>query len=431
MFHLSLICALIFNVSSVPFSPDGTGFQESKKHRHFLIGFENGYSDDGSVDYYSNTLLRSLEVNAQGDIELTDNDLDIKHISPDGYVTISERDWLTYRTVRFTAGSDGKIERRYTIQGREYEFDADAQIWFSRIMQDIVRETGLGAKYRIERILERKGVQSAIQEITYVGNNSAKQVYFEAILKYQDLSSDALQKAVETIAREISSSSRLGDLLIATAKNFPEDSILTESLIHAAREISSSSKQSEVLIEISQLRHLDKTSAVAMAEAIQHISSSSAQGAALEALAKKCPADDRVIRAYIETVKSVSSSSVQGSVLKAVTAKKDLSDDVFVMILKSIEHISSSSVQGDVLEDVAVYCPDNDRVLSAYLNSVSFVSSSSVQGRAVMAMLKKPNISSNMLTRTMNFAREEISSRSVQDEIVDRVMERLSKKSER
>lgn len=431
MFHLSLIFALILNVSSAPFSVDRTGFQDNKKHRHFLIGFENSSSEDGSVDYYSNTLLRSLEVQAQGDIELTDNDLDIKHISPDGYVTISERDWLTYRTVRFTAGPDGKIDRRYTIQGRDYEFDADAQIWFSRFMQDIVRETGLGAKYRIERILDQKGVQSAIREITYVGNNSAKQVYFEAILKHQDLSSEALRKAVETIAREISSSSRLGNLLIATANNFPEDSVLTEALIRATREISSSSKQSEVLIEISRLRHLDKTSAVAMAEAIEYISSSSAQGSALEAMAEKCSSDDRVIRAYVDAVASVSSSSAQGSALKALTVKNGLSDEAYIMIVKSIQHISSSSVQGDVLESVAEHCPDNDRVLSAYLNSVSFVSSSSVQGRVVMAMLKKPNISSNILTRTMNFAREEISSRSVQDEIVDRVMERLSKKSER
>ena len=431
MFQLSLIFALILNLSSMPFKTDGTDLQDGQKHKHFLIGFANGSSDDGSVDYYSNTLLRSLEIKAQGDIELTANDLDIKNISGDGYVMISERDWLTYRSVRFTAGPGGKVEKRYTIQGREYEFDADAQAWFYQIMQEVVRETGLGAKYRIQRILEQKGLHAAIREITYVGNNSAKQVYFQAILKHPDLSSEMLQKAVETIAEEISSSSRLGDLLISTARNFPEDSVLTESLIRATRDISSSSKQSEVLMEISRLRRLDKSSSFAMAESIRHISSSSAQGSALEALAERCSVDDEVIREYLETVKSVSSSSEQGAVLKALIEKKGLSDDAFVGILRTIEHIPSSSVQGDVLEDVAEVCPDNDRVLSAYLKAVSFVSSSSVQGRAVMAMLKKENISSNILTRTMNFAREEISSRSVQDEIVELVMKRLSKKENR
>ncbi|MBL7995062.1 hypothetical protein JNM05_06775 [bacterium] len=429
MFYLTIICAAMLNIASEEAWDGRAVYQDNRKGHGILIGFQNRSSEDGGIDYYSNTLVKSLEVRSGGVVELTPNDLDIKSISPDGFIVIKERDWLTYRAVTLTASADGKIEKRFTIQGRDYEFDADAQAWLSGILQDVARETGLGAHARIKTILAEQGVQAAIREIRWVNSNYAKKIYFEAVLNYPDLTSLELETAVRTVAKEISSSSKLGDILISTAGRFQEDSVLTESLIRAVKEISSSSKQSEVLIQITELRKINDESAEAMAKAIEHISSSSAQGAALESLAQKSSSHGSVIDAYVDAVKSVSSSSVQGASLKALLRKKDMSSSAFIKILNSVEHISSSSVQGDVLEEVAAVCPSDDQVLFAYLNAVSYVSSSSRQGYAVMAMLRKPNVSTTILTRTLNFANEEISSRSVRDEIAQKVTERLSKKA--
>lgn len=427
MFHLFLIYASLLNTFAAMPGDGHPLLQDGGKHSHVFIGFQNSSSEDGSIDYYSNTLLKSLEVRSGGEIELTENDMDIKSISPDGYVLIKERDWLTYRSVRLTAGAGGKIEKAYTIQGREYEFDADAQAWLSAILQDIARETGLGAEARIKRILDQKGVAEAIREIRWVNSNRAKQIYFNAILNSPKVSSLDIAKAVETVAHEISSSSRLGDLLISTAARFPEDSVLTESLIRATREISSSSKQSEVLIRIVELRQLNDDAAILMAKAVKHISSSSAQGSALENMAERVSGSDDVITAYVDAVGTVSSSSVKGEALKAIVRNKGISEDGFIKIIKSVEDISSSSVQGDVLERIAEVCPGTDRVLSAYLRAVSYISSSSEQGHSVLAMLRKKSVSASILTQTLQFANEEISSRSVRDEITERVTERLAK----
>jgi hypothetical protein len=428
MFHLSLIWAVIVGFSSDPYWVKDPNLQDGKKNnKHFLIGFENDATDDGDVNYYSNSLLRTLEISARGEVELTDNDLDIKRVAPDGFVIIKERNWMTYRSIRFTSTPGGNLERVYTIQGREYEFDDEARSWYTQIMMDAARETGLGAKHRIKRIIDQKGIRAAIREIEYVSSNSIKQLYFQTILSQPDLSSEELQKAVETIVEEISSSSRLGNLLIATAKNFPDDAVLTESLIRAVRNISSSSKQSAVLIQIAESRRINNASAIAMAEAIKTISSSSAQGAALKSLAGKCSPDYEVVSAYVNAVRSVSSSSVQGSALKALLRKSDLEDDAYMVILDCVEQISSSSVQGDVLEDLAAVSPANDAVMSAYLKCVSTVSSSSVQGQAIMSMLDKPGLSTAILSKTMRFT-EEISSSSVRDMIVRKVTDRMPKR---
>ncbi|KAB2880620.1 hypothetical protein F9K33_04485 [bacterium] len=429
MFYLTIICATLLNITAEVSWNGHAGIQDDRKGRGILIGFQNSSTENGGIDYYSNTLLKSLEVRSGGVVEMTPNDLDIKSISPDGFIVIKERDWLTYRSITLTAAADGKIEKKYTIQGRDYEFDSDAQAWLSLILQDVARETGLGAQGRIKKILAEQGAQAAIREIRWVNSNYAKKIYFEAILNHPDLSSQELEKAVETVANEISSSSKLGDILISSAGKFQEDSVLTESLIRATKEISSSSKQSEVLIQLTELRVINDESAEAMAKVIKHISSSSAQSSVLQSLAQKSSANDKVVEAYVDVVKWISSSSEQGAALKALLRKKDMSSSAFIKILKSIEHISSSSVQGDVLEEVAAVCPSDDQVLFAFLNAVSNISSSSQQGYAVMSMLSKQNVSTTILTRTLNFSNEEISSRSVRDKIADKVTERLSKKA--
>lgn len=429
MLHLSLICAALLNIAVDAAGDHPLMHQDNHKKNRMFIGFHNSSSEDGSIDYYSNTLLKSLEVQASGEVELTPDDREIKSISPNGYVIIRERNWLTYRALRLKAGTDGKIEKEYTIQGRDYPFDADAQVWLSGILPELVRETGLGAQTRIKRILEQNGVPAAIREIRWVYSNYAKKIYFEAILNHPELGSDDLQNAVETVAKEISSSSKLGDLLISTAGRFPEDSVLTETLIRAVKEISSSSKQSDVLMHIAQARNLNDPSALVMAQTIKSIASSSAQASALEVLAERSSSGDEVVEAYVGAVKTMSSSSAQGRALKALIRKKGMSDQAFIKILKSIEYISSSSVQGDVMEDIAYACSDHDPVLSAYLKAVSSISSSTTQGRAVMAMLKKNNVSAFILTKTLSFANEEIASRSVRDEITERVTEKLAGKT--
>jgi hypothetical protein len=401
---------------------------EDHKHRVF-VGINNNSYKNGTIEVYWNNLIRSVEVKAYGDIELSDNEADVKTMSKNGYLLIKERNWLTYRELEITVDASGAMQRHFSIQGRGSEFDKDAQAWLVRILPDLARQTGIGARTRIQKIIERQGLDAAIEEMSLTESNGAVQVYFEAITGHPGLNSDGMKKAVARVAKEISSSSRLQDILTSAAKRFPEDSVLTASLIEATKEISSSSGQAESLIAIANLRRLDNISAVAMAKAIREISSSSAQGHALEVLADLSPTNSDAFLEYLRTVESVSSSSQQGHALKALLRRKDLGRDVFAKTLEAIEGISSSSIQGEILTSVSLVCPSDDEILAAYLKTAGEIASSSQQEEAVMAMLDKKDISVNILTRTLDFANNEMSSSSARKNVSEKVTRLLAEKA--
>jgi hypothetical protein len=430
MFRLTMgMMLMLCSVRAVSAHQEDKSVGVGKHNHHFFIGIDNNSYENGKIEVYWNNLIHSVAVKAFGDIELTDDETDIKSISKDGFVRIKERNWLTYRSLEITCDNNGKVRKRFTLQGRNVEFDSDAQLWLAGILPDLARRSGIGAKYRIQKIADRQGMHAAVNEISLAESDYAIQIYLETILNHDSLNSEMLNKAVVKASREMSSSSRLREILVSAAKKFPEDSVLTSSLMRAARNISSSSGHSEALIAIANIRRLDNLSAVAMARSIEEISSSSAQGHALEMLADRSPNSDEALFAYLQAVETVSSSSEQGHALMALLRKKNLSKQVFLKILGTTESISSSSMQGEVLASFSYVCPSDDEILTAYLKTAGGVSSSSEQEHAVTAMLNKENLSVSILMKTLDFSRDEMSSRAAANNVAEKVTSVLAKKA--
>lgn len=393
----------------------------------FVVGFNNTSIEKDRIDVYWNNLYRSLEVKAEGAIQLSDDDRDIVGIERGAYLVISERTLFKVRELRVTAGTDGAPVKAFTIGKQSEPFDEYAKNWLADILPDVVRYTGLGATSRIQSIVDQRGIEAAIREISYVETNGAKVVYYSLLLDRPEMNADLLQKVVRKLAEEISSSARLKEMLASTAKKFPEDSMLTIALLRSASQISSSSNHKEALIEIAGQRKLNADAAIAMAESVEDISSSSAQADALEVLAELSPANDDAFKAYLKAVKDISSSTAQQNSLIALLKRSDLSASTYVGVFKTVEYISSSSAQGEVLVKAAAKCPSDDSVLEAYLRAVATISSSSTQGHALMAMLEKTGLSKTILMKTMDLAKSEISSRSVEEQVKERVYEVMTK----
>jgi hypothetical protein len=392
-----------------------------------ILGYSDSDDDDGTISSYQNNLLYSLEVKAHGDIELTDDDRDFKSVPEDGYVLIKERNWFTYRELEVRRGASG-VEKSFFVQGRPHDLDEETLDWLRERLPDIARQTGLGARYRIERILRQKGVAAAIHEISFARSNRAIQIYARIIVAQPDLSADEANRLIRTVADEMSSSTRLSETLTLLAEKAPQDSSITHSLMRAVVEISSSSKQSATLAVIAEKRTLDVASAVAMAGTIETISSSSAQTDALLTMLKRAPQNENVWLAYLDAVQGVSSSSKQGIVLQALIDRKPVGNRVWIKTLKVIEGVSSSSVQGETLSAFAQACPNEDDILLAFVSAIGYVSSSSQQGNALMALLDKEGLSRRVLEDVIQCAQSEISSKSVERMVTERATKILLEK---
>ncbi len=429
MFRIVFLIMLAISAARVLSAhQDDVSGREGKGHKVF-IGIQDNNYENGTIEVYWNNLIHSMEVKASGDIELNDDETDIKSISKNGFLVIKERNWLTFRELEIYTDANGAVQKKFSLQGRSAEFDAYAQSWLTKTLPDLARRTGVGAAYRIRRIIAQRGMDAAINEMSFAESSAAIQIYFRTILDHPDLNSEVLKKAVTRVSKEISSSSRLHEVLVSAARKFPEDSVLTASLMRAAQNISSSSAHSETLIEIAALRPLDNESAVAMAKSIEAVSSSSAQGNALEVLAERSPNTEEALLAYLDAVETVSSSSEQGHALMALLRKSNMNKNVWIRILKAIEDISSSSIQGETLAAFSRVCPNDDEILRAYLKTAGTVSSSSHQEHAVIVMLNKEDLSTAIMTAAIDFAHNEVSSSSARNTIVERATRLLAEKS--
>ncbi len=431
MSNVFLTCVSVwiiaFGVSSV-LSAKVVDVEINRQDKPFVIfGYSDSEDGDGTISFYQNTFLYSLEVKAWGEIELTEDDRSIKSMPENAYLIIKERNWFTYREIEIRH-SPGGLEKLYFVQGRPHDWDDDTQRWLAERLPDIARQTGLGARYRIERIISQRGTAAAIKEISYARSNRAIRIYANVIASQKDLGSEVTQRLISAVAEEMSSSSSLSETLIMIAGKAPQDSSITESLMKAVENISSSSKQSATLITIAERRGLESNSALAMVRTIESISSSSAQSEALSALLRYAPSTDDVWLEYLDAVQAISSSSKQGKMLENLIEKKPGGYRVWRKMLKVIEGVSSSSAQGDVLEAFAAACPTDEDIMMDFIRTVGYISSSSQQGRVLMALLEKNGLSSRVLEAVIEFANAEISSSSVAKRVTDRATRALLKK---
>src|SRR6185436_16906909 len=179
--------------------------QKQKDESQTVMTWE--HSDDG--------LKRRLEV--RGKVEFNEEYTDVTDISEGGVVRIEEvRDGQSRRyEVRRDVG--GQLTRAYFVNGQSRELDATARAWLAQMVLNAVRQSGIDADKRVERILSRGGVAAVLQEIEQIQSDYAQRHYYQALLKQGNLDAKALQNTLAHAARHISSDYEQAQLMIAIA----------------------------------------------------------------------------------------------------------------------------------------------------------------------------------------------------------------------
>ena len=152
---------------------------------------------------------RSFEV--RGSIEFTDDDRDIKAISPGGYILIEEGSWLrTDRSYEIRADSSGSLSRTYRVGGRAQTMDAVAQAWAAGCVLTLIRESGLGADLRTERLLRKGGPAAVLREVSEIHSDGSRRIYLRELVERGRLNDEPAGPACRTRRPRITSATRRG-----------------------------------------------------------------------------------------------------------------------------------------------------------------------------------------------------------------------------
>ena len=159
-----------------------TGFAQNKNEKIVLNG-------KGSQEHTwrHNTGLKSTKVDYRGTIVFNETDTDVESISAGGFLEIAQKTFGTWRSALLEGKSDGSIERQFKVGSKERPWDPEGAEWFSDILLDVIRSTGMGVETRVGRFYRKGGVNALINEIGEIDSDYVKGIYYATALNHNNM----------------------------------------------------------------------------------------------------------------------------------------------------------------------------------------------------------------------------------------------------
>ncbi len=155
----------------------------------------------------------SMEVQGTGDFSLNDDETDVVDMAENARLVLEEGNGKT-RKIRYESDGDA-IERSYWVDGKRAELDADASEWLAEALPRLMRESGVKAEQRVDRLLRQGGADRVLDEIELVNGSYTVRVYTARLVRKADLDDlqyDRLLDAIERIDGDYDSRTALTDV---------------------------------------------------------------------------------------------------------------------------------------------------------------------------------------------------------------------------
>lgn len=331
---------------------------------------------------------QTVEIRTRGGLEFTDDDADIRSISRDGYLMIEEQRGGMTRRVEVVPGADGTPQRSYYARGQQQPFDTEARAWLAHVLPDLIRNSGIGARARVGRILSRRGPGGVLDEISLIRSDGAKRIYFRELLNGAPQDASIRRRAARQMAREISSDGEKAELLIAIADQYLGNEGVSPDFFEAVNSISSDGERRRVLSSIMRrnLNDGDVTRALRSARAM------SSDGEKAELLVHHSTVflnHPSATAALFETINSISSDGEHARVLSALLQRHELNREMLMHTIHSAERLSSDGEKANVLLTAVRLYGDNGAALSAIADAAKTISSDGERGRVLSAIVRQ------------------------------------------
>jgi len=293
-----------------------------------------------------------LDINYRGEFEFTDDDLDIKRMSPGGRLRISDGGWFRGKSVEFSADASGTISRRYWTGSSERPFDPEGRQWLSLTLPRFIRQTGIGAKARVARILKNGGASAVLAEIGKIEGSWAKRVYFTELIKTGSLDQGMLTRVLEQAGREVDSDYELASLLIGSGEQLISSDASRKAYFDAARTIESDYEMRRVYAAALKRGPVNAAILSSMLDASRGIESDYEQAELLVQIVKQQPIDGARAQ-FFTALGTIDSSYERSRVLQSLLRRGDLSQDSLVDVLRATRAMNSGYEASQVLQATA------------------------------------------------------------------------------
>lgn len=343
-----------------------------------------------------------LEVNYHGDFEFTDDDLDVKRITPGGYLKISDGGWFRGRSLEFRADASGNISRRYWVGSSERPFDPEGRQWLSQSLPRFIRQTGIGAKGRVARFLKSGGPNAVLAEIGRIQGSWAKRIYFTELLN-APLDQQTVTRVLEQAGREVDSDYELASLLIAVEERLITSEGTRKAYFDAARTIESDYEMRRVYSAALKRGPVSAPILASMLDASRGIDSDYELGELLAQIVKGQSIDGARTQ-FFAALGTIESDYSHHGVLSALSRRSDLSPETIAAMLSSVSQVSSDYEAASFLTEFTKN-PIEGGLRAPFFAAVEKISSAYERGRVLQSLLRRTDLSQESLLGVLQAAR--------------------------
>jgi beta-lactamase regulating signal transducer with metallopeptidase domain len=347
-------------------------------------------SDGSSVDYRWRDGAASRDLRISGNIEFTDDESDIKSVSPGGWFSVEDSHGFASRGYRISADGTGQLTRRYMVDGHERPLDEEGRAWLRALLPEILRESAIDAPARVQRLLRRGGPDAVLAEIGRIRNSNARRRYVLELVPASKLNVDQYQTLLRQV-RETPIDNDKAALLIALAP-YTLNYHLRDHAFAAAATIRNSNDRRRVLIEF-----LDRDSSGAnlasVARAAEDIQIDNDKAGVLLALVAQYRGADEVRRPFFRTAGTIRNANDRARVLMAVIGADGNRTETLAEALRTSSGIAIDNDRARVLIHAASYWKEDESLRREFFASASEIRNANDRARTLLALLGHGSLS--------------------------------------
>jgi beta-lactamase regulating signal transducer with metallopeptidase domain len=344
---------------------------------------------------------QKLEVRYDGEVEFTDDDADVKRLSPGGSLRIRDGGMMTSllggHTVEFTADGSGNITRRFWTGSTERPFDPEGRRWLASVLPKFIRQTGIGAPARVARILKAKGPAGVLAEISLIEGSWGKRKYFTELLKAGSLDAAAVRQVLVQAGREIDSDFELASFLIENSDTLLADDASRQAYFDAARSIESDFEMRRVFSGLLKHGPLAPTLLASLLATSHNIDSDFEAASLLTEVAKLQALDHTTRPAFFAALDTVQSDFEHRRVLSALGARTDLPEETVSAMLTSGASVRSDFEAASFLLQIARQQSIEGTLRAPFFRAVDSIDSSFERGRVLKTVASRADASADTI----------------------------------
>ncbi len=347
-------------------------------------------SGESHMEMTTRNGLTSLSVKIDGAIEFTDDDRDVKSLSPGGHFRMEEGTWLSGRAYDVKADSTGNLTKTYSVGWSAKPLDSEGRKWLAHLLPQMIRDSGFGAGPRVARILRQGSPEAVINEIGLIHSDGSKRIYLEQLFSQATLNIEQLKEAARLI-RGISSDGDKAHVLINVDGTYFTGEV-RPNLFEAVESIHSDGDKRRVLCDIVKKDAGSTDTLVSAARAAKHISSDGDKAEVLIEMANSYRENGGLGMAYFEAAKSISSDGDHARVLSTLLLAHGDDRETLSRVLESAEKISSDGDKARVLKEAVVRYNDDEFNRKAFFDAANTISSDGDHQQVLVALVHRQGI---------------------------------------